>query len=526
MNASSALDRTPTGSAAPKTLDVLLVEDNPGDARLVREALADVEGTDVALAHVSRLSEARTLVEAHRYDVVLLDLSLPDARGLATLHQLQGHAANIPIVVLTGLDDEATAIQAVQEGAQDYLHKGRLEGGLLVRALRYAIERHRIMARLDEAQREQLRLKDELLSHVSHELRTPLAAIYQFVRILLDGVDGDVSDKQRQHLEITLRNVKQLRTMVGDLIDAAAAQSGKLTVQARVVQLAPLLADVVDTLATVASTAGISLSAEVEPLPPVYADPQRIQQVLSNLTGNALKFTPRDGSVVVRAGLAPGDTESVCVSVTDTGCGIAPELTAQVFERLYQVQDAIGGSRKGLGLGLFIARELVARHGGRIWVESAPGQGSTFSFTLPVFSLPRLVGTEVAACIENAEHLAVMAVDVGPATRDLAAGGVSAMLDEVRAIVHSTAPAGSVLLPPPPGTDATGLLLLTALAAAEAEAHVAHVREAMRRRRGDTAVRVELMPLAPVRGKTPDELACDIAVAIRDLVETWSGATS
>jgi hypothetical protein len=123
----------------------------------------------------------------------------------------------------------------------------------------------------------------------------------------------------------------------------------------------------------------------------VHGDPGRILEVLINLIENAIKFTPQGGAVTVQASLVPTDSDFVYVGVTDTGCGIAPEARTLIFERLYQDPNAVDNSRKGLGLGLFIAKELVNLHGGRIWVASEVGNGSTFSFTLPVYSLAKLL---------------------------------------------------------------------------------------------------------------------------------------
>ena len=133
----------------------------------------------------------------------------------------------------------------------------------------------------------------------------------------------------------------------------------------------------------------------------IYADANRVLQVLANLIENAIKFTPADGSVMVKAYLTEDDPNFVQVSVADTGRGISPEAKALIFERLYQDPNSIDDSRKGLGLGLYIAKELVRLHGGQIWVESQLSHGSTFIFTLPLFSLAKFLApiiTHLAAC--------------------------------------------------------------------------------------------------------------------------------
>jgi two-component system clock-associated histidine kinase SasA len=182
------------------------------------------------------------------------------------------------------------------------------------------------------------------------------------------------------------RNLKQLQTMIADLLDTTRAESGKLTIKLQRLTLQDAIADVLRTMHSTAADKGITLHGDVPgDLPSVAADPARVRQVLTNLTDNALKFTDAGGSITVRARSSAADPHSISVSVTDTGRGIDAAEHQRIFSRLAQV-DHPGGedaTRKGLGLGLFICREIVRRHGGDIGVESQVGKGSTFYFTLP-----------------------------------------------------------------------------------------------------------------------------------------------
>jgi signal transduction histidine kinase/ActR/RegA family two-component response regulator len=243
------------------------------------------------------------------------------------------------------------------------------------------------LEQLERTRQEQLRVKDEFLSHVSHELRTPLAAIDEFVTILLDGLAGPISDEQREYLGIAHRNAGQLRDMIEDLLQANRAQSGKLTVEPCELSLLPVLGDVEETLRQTATERGLTLKLEAAPgLPAFYADPQRVRQIVLNLVGNAIKFTPAGGTITVAASLQPGNEAFLQISVRDTGCGISAEDGERIFDQLYQVESTRRQNRKGLGLGLFISRDLVTRQGGRIWVESELERGTTFHFTLPLFT--------------------------------------------------------------------------------------------------------------------------------------------
>src|SRR6202051_2399094 len=202
-----------------KALQVLVVEDNAGDVRLLREMFGKEKAGSFELTHFLRMSEALTHLAKGGVDIVLLDMGLPDGHGLDTVRRAHAAAPGIPMIVLTGLDDEALAAEAMKEGAQDYLIKGQIENRALPRALRHAIERHRMQKETDLIRTHELQFKDEFLSHVSHELRSPLTAIYQFVTILLDKLAGELLPEQNQYMGIVLRNVKQLQSMINDLLE-------------------------------------------------------------------------------------------------------------------------------------------------------------------------------------------------------------------------------------------------------------------------------------------------------------------
>lgn len=245
--------------------------------------------------------------------------------------------------------------------------------------------RNLAIKQLERSREEQLRVKSEFLSHVSHELRTPLTAIDQFVTILLDGLAGAITEEQRAYLGIAHRNAGQLRDMIENLVQAARTQSGKFDVEPRELSVMPILDDVAETLGPTATEKGLTLNVEAAPdLPAVFADPHRSRQIVMNLLHNALKFTPAGGQVTLAAARCQEDEAFLQISVRDTGCGISPEDCGRIFDQLYQVKSSLGQNRTGLGLGLFISRDLVIDQGGRIWVESELGRGAKFNFTLPL----------------------------------------------------------------------------------------------------------------------------------------------
>ena len=474
-----------------KPIKILLVEDNLEYAHLIRAMVSGVGGTGFELAHVERLSEALKYISEQSWDVVLLDLSLPDSHGLDTVVKVQAHAPNVPIVVLTGLDDEALAIKAMQEGAQDYLVKGQVNGNLLRRSIRYAIERKRgeevfktlaisspigiyvvqdrvfqfispqfqklvgysetellgmdslrivhpedremvrenairmlkgghaspyeyryisksgqtkwvletvasiqyrgrraamgnflditERKRAEEERRELDRMKSEFIANVSHELRTPLHSIRGFTRLMLQKKVPEPK-VQKEFLTIIDNQSENLEELINNLLDASRLESGRFKVQKHRLSIKDLINEVVEGFYTIASEKGITINTNVpQSLPEVEVDGKRLKQVLNNLLSNAVKFSNGGTSVTVRSETKDGE---LMVQVSDQGIGIPEEVRQHLFERFYRAKDTarVGGT----GLGLYISKQIIEAHGGHIWVESKVGEGSTFSFTLPL----------------------------------------------------------------------------------------------------------------------------------------------
>jgi signal transduction histidine kinase len=230
-------------------------------------------------------------------------------------------------------------------------------------------------ARSDEA----IATRGEFLGIVSHDLRNMLNSVVVFATLIAEGVsrENHVEPVRANAVRIQ-RSVARMNRLIGDLIDVASIEAGRLALSREIGNPAHVVAEVVDTFQAQASASGITLVAEVEPSPLVAFDPARILQVLTNLVGNAIKFTPTHGSVVVRMERIANE---VRFAVSDTGVGIPSDRLEAVFERFLQVDAS---DRRGVGLGLYISKCIVQAHEGRIWAESSSGIGSTFCFTLPV----------------------------------------------------------------------------------------------------------------------------------------------
>jgi phosphoserine phosphatase RsbU/P len=357
----------------------LLIEDNPGDARLIREMLreADAGHARVELAQADRLSDGVEHLAQVGADVVLLDLSLPDSQGLETFVSVHAAAPAVPIVVLSGLDDESLAVRAVQQGAQDYLVKGQVDGGTILRSVRYAIERQR----LEAARRDLERQRDEFFSSVSHDLRTPVAAIKAAIGVVLANEPPNMPPALHRLLGNVDLAADELATLIEDLLEIARLQSGRVELWRSSVDLRDVLSRAVRSLEPLIQARGQHVERSL-PGEPVVAsvDVDRLGRVLRNLLGNAQKYGRDGGTISVTL---ERSANGVCVSVSDDGPGIPPDEQERIFERFYRVSGAASSGPAGSGLGLAIARGLVELHGGRLWVESTPGRGSTFHVSLP-----------------------------------------------------------------------------------------------------------------------------------------------
>lgn len=540
----------PDSKITLQSLKVLLIEDDSQYADMVANILSADSKVHFEVIREARLTDGLARLNREQFQVILLDMNLPDSVGVETLQKTLAAAADLPIVVLTGYADESLAVRALHDGAQDYLIKGQSEVTLLSRAIRYAIERKRVLialkesdarfrqiirknadpiiiidqrlvirfinpavsrvfgrkgdelmgsvfgfplpqmgevgeieivdrqgktiiaevrsvpiqwegkpafltslqditdhkrmlAELEQTRRQDLQMKDVFLSKVSHELRSPLSVVHQFTTILLDEISGELNADQRDHLEIILRNAEELRNMIDDLlqvtraeIDAVVSAAPKglqeINVVSECIPPKNLIHETLNMLKPIADKSDIALFAAIpEDLPPVHADPNRVKQVLNNLINNAIKFTPPHGTVKVAARIYAEDNGFVCITVEDSGPGIPAEEKEKIFEYLYQLDPSIDDRRKGLGIGLYICREIVERHGGRIWVDSPYQKGSRFNFTLPIFSLEKLLQPILTSNAMATGNIALITVEVFPAEPRNLTGEDATVLSEV-----------------------------------------------------------------------------------------------
>jgi len=284
--------------------------------------------------------------------------------------------------------------------------------------------RTRELAEANERLREADRLKTQFLANMSHELRTPMNSIIGYSELMLEETYGELTARQRDRLQTILRNARNLLDLINDLLDISRIEMGKVTLMRRTVHLNRVVETALKTLEPMARQKGLWLQTVLdEGLPPVQADEARLIQILNNLLSNAIKFT-REGGVTVTVYPYTDAGDWVAVSVSDTGIGIAPEHLPLIFEEFRQIDPSATQEFGGTGLGLAIVRRLVELHGGRVWVESTLGQGSTFTFILPTVEsrrrpeLSRAALQALAQKLEPGKRL-VLVIDDDPAIEEL-----------------------------------------------------------------------------------------------------------
>lgn len=233
-------------------------------------------------------------------------------------------------------------------------------------------------------QKELEKLKTDFLAKVSHELRTPILTLQNSVSILLNKKLGVINKPQEQLLTIVNRSLKRLSLLVNDILELSRLTSSKMKLSKTPCLITEVVEEVYENMSTWAQSKGIGMERRIEGnIPSIKADADRIVQVLNNLVGNSIKFTPHKGRVSMLVGLYR-DNKSVYVRVSDTGVGIAKEDLSKVFDKFHQAGERVSTDISGTGLGLAIAKEIVELHGGKIWAESEEGKGASFTFTLPM----------------------------------------------------------------------------------------------------------------------------------------------
>ena len=398
----------------------ILVVDDEENVLLTIKAILEMDGHQVDVAQSA--PEAIERVNATDYDVVLTDLRLGDASGQEILGAIRARRPSTVTLMLTGYASLESAVAALRQGAYDYLIKPS-DPEELRATVRRAVERRQLGRALEQRVREleeanqhiadlnadlerrvddatvELRqaverlqeldhLKSQFLSIASHELRTPITAVSGFAQLALRDLKqrGTRSDEYGKELERLTRQLTiihdqsaKLGRLVRELLDVSRIQAGRVDFEMAPTDMIELARAVVEQAQMVQGSRRIEVDARGEAT--VVGDRDHLEQVIANLVDNALKYSPEGGPVHVRV---QGEKDHVRITVEDEGIGIPPEQLSRVFDIFYRTAEAERRRTPGLGLGLYITRGIVERHGGRIWAESAVGTGTKVHVTLPL----------------------------------------------------------------------------------------------------------------------------------------------
>ncbi len=363
---------------------VLLIEDDEEDYILLQRLLAKVPHQRYRVLWEQRPERGLTHMQRDDHDICLVDYRLGAASGIEVLKEARQQGYARPIIMLTGAGEGNIDIQALHAGADDYITKDQLQGELLHRLIRYAIERKKAEQERDRLLREQI-IRDErearrteFISMVVHELKTPITSLKGYSQLLGRRCER-MGDAQGMQLATRMdQQVNRLTGLIDDLLDINRMEGNRLRLRESDFAFDELVEEVMADIQL--TTEQHTLVKEGQTHATIRGDRERIGQVLTNLLTNAIKYAPASERIVVRLAR---DEQSVTASVQDYGPGIPAEQQERVFEPFYRIQGQ-ETTASGLGLGLTIAANLIARHRGKIWVESEEGAGTTFSFTLPL----------------------------------------------------------------------------------------------------------------------------------------------
>ncbi|MGK7945003.1 MAG: ATP-binding protein [Microcystaceae cyanobacterium] len=379
-------------------IQVLLIEDNLAEARLIREILKTSQRQQFQLIHCQRLSDAIKQLNEGDFDIVLLDLTLPDSYGLHSIHPLLEVAPQVPIVVLTNTNDDDLALEAVRQGAQDYLVKRKVQFDTLVRAICYAIERKQTDEELRkknlqlqqsiEQRNEELekakelnQLKNEFVSMLSHDFRNPLNTILLSAGLLEDSSEFLSKEQQISYFKMIRTAIKDMDQILNEVLLIGRADSGRMQYSFEPLDLEELCRSIINALQLGArETHQIIFTVQGE-ITQGFWDENLLRHILNNLLGNAIKYSPEGGTVHFEL----VETENcVIMSIKDQGIGIPPEALERLFKPFYRADNV--EEIQGTGLGLAIVQRCIQACQGKIKVESVVGEGTTFQVTFPILT--------------------------------------------------------------------------------------------------------------------------------------------
>ncbi len=369
-----------------QVIELLIIEDNPGDARLAQEMLSEATEASFICTIAKSLKEGLWLLERRRFAVLLLDLSLPDSSGTKGVRSVRREFPKVPIVVLTGLNDRQLASEALQVGAEDYLVKGHSTADAMARSILYSIDRHKAEEMLRAAKEKAelaSRAKTEFLATMSHELRTPLNAIIGFSEVLLSEALGPLGhDRYKEYVSDIRSSGTHFLALVDEILDISRIECGRIELEESAIDLAELIDFCLAPFEETIAAKGLDLSIRANGRASrVYGDRRMFKKILINLLSNAVKFTPAGGKIDLRADL--DERGRFAISLVDTGIGIDKKDVDRILQPFERGETAFSRTHDGAGMGLALAKSLIEVHGGDLEIDSQPGRGTRVVLHLP-----------------------------------------------------------------------------------------------------------------------------------------------
>ena len=357
---------------------VLLVEDDKIDQAAFKQLVED-ESLPYDYTVTGSVSEADRALSSDKFDIAIIDYLLGDG----TAFDIFDRVKDIPVIITTGCGDESVAVKAMKAGAYDYLIKDPERNYLKVLPL--TVENVVRYKKVQEQLGQYGRLKSELAMTVSHELRVSLHIFKRIVSDAIAGKLGPAGNELQKKLQTADRTIDRLAKTISDFLDISKIETGKVELRRTKTDMHQVISEAISLLTDAAAEKGVKLlvSCPSDPAFTVYADHSLMRQIFVNLIDNAIRFSPMGSTI--RLGVVDLDDE-VQFSMQDTSIGIGSDDISRAFNYFVQSDEYAGPGSPGTGLGLYIAKQLIAIQGGRIWADSIPGQGSIFCFTLPKYT--------------------------------------------------------------------------------------------------------------------------------------------
>lgn len=362
---------------------VLIVDDEESSYQFVADLLSRAKDEHYELGWMPDPAQVHAHLKTQTYDVCILDYNLGGANGLTLMQSLQASGCRVPFILLTGYGSHDVDMNALEAGAAEYLDKSQLKPVLLSRAIRYAVKQQRDKNQLEDLYKqvqELEQLKTDMIRIAAHDLRTPLMTMLNYAKFLADDQEAPLKDYQQSYVREMIQGVWRMQQIIGDILSLERIQETAADRYEQPLDLAALVAE--EAAASIDKTREIAYQLSLPETPiPIRGDAPQLREAVHNLIGNAFKYTPNGGSVSVSVAIEDG---MAVFRVQDSGYGIPPEMQTRLFQPFYRAKSRETRSISGTGLGLYLVRNIVKRHGGEIVFSSVYQQGSQFGFRLPL----------------------------------------------------------------------------------------------------------------------------------------------